>query len=332
MMSFHPGHPATPVATSPSAAPPTPMPSPPNPEADPLVQRPKVVYVMGAGKSGSTIFGVALGNCDGFVYTGELFTWMVRSGLPVFSGSELAEFWEKVRQQVDAAGLFGNNAARRLERSRSLLRVDQWPARRRLRPRFRRVSEDLYRAIARVANATHIVDTSHFPMRARELRAISGIDLYLVFLIRDPRSVVASYTRHIQARPLRRGLAILRSNADLWFTYLLSLFVFLTHRRDRRMLVRHEQFLADPEGTIREILDRTGSRSAIPDLTALRTGYPLQSNVLVRSPMVALRPHTEPPSNRSLMTTVLQLPWALILPRLRPVVPGASSDADTRGH
>lgn len=284
---------------------------------------------MGAGKSGSTIFGVTLGNCEGHVYTGELFTWMLRSGVPVFSGSELGDFWDEVRKQVNPEGLFGTEVAGCMERSRSLLRIDTWPARRRLRPRFRRVSEDLYRAIARVANATHVVDTSHFPMRARELRAVPGIDVYLVFLVRDPRSVIASYVRHVQRR---RGLAVLRSNANLWFTYLLSLFVFLTHGRDRRMLVRYEQFIADPERALREILERTGASSAIPDLTALRTGYPLQSNVLARSPTVSLRPHTEPPPKGSMLTAALQLPWALILPRLRPVVPSESSDADERGH
>lgn len=285
---------------------------------------------MGAGKSGSTIFGATLGNCEGFVYTGELFMWMVRSGIPTFSGSELGSFWEQVRRQVDPEGLFGNKVARCMERSRSLLRIDTWPARRRLRPRFRRVSEDLYRAIARVANASHIVDTSHFPMRARELRAIPGIDVYLVFLVRDPRSVIASYVRHIKAGNMRRGLAILRSNGNLWFTYLLSLFVFLTHDRNRRMLVRHEQFLADPDGTLRAVLQQTGSSSAMPDLTTLRTGYPLQANVLVRSPVVALRAHTEPPPRGSLITTGLQLPWMLVLPRLRPAVPGADAHAHTR--
>ena len=287
---------------------------------------------MGAGKSGSTIFGVTLGNCEGFVFAGELFFWTVRSGLPVFSGSKLGDFWREVREQVDAEGLFGTEVARRLERSRSLLRVDAWRARRGLRSRFRRVSDNLYREIARVADAEYVVDTSHFPLRARELRSIPGIDLHLVLLIRDPRSVVASYMRRTKGGRRRRGLALLSYNAGLWLTYLLSLLVFLTHRRDRRMLVRHEQFLADPESALREILERTGSRSAVPDLTSLCTGYPLQANVLVRSPVVALRAHTEPPPKGSLLTSALQLPWALILPRLRPVIPSASSDAGKRAR
>src|SRR2546428_5704812 len=55
--------------------------------------RPTVVYVMGAGHSGSTILGVALGNCDGVFFAGEVVEWMFRSGAPKFGGHERTRFW-----------------------------------------------------------------------------------------------------------------------------------------------------------------------------------------------------------------------------------------------
>ena len=98
-------------------------------------QAPKVIYVMGAGHSGSTILGVALGNCDGVLFAGELDKWFARSGVPRRSGAELASFWEAVSRDVgDEQGLF---AARTgwLERSSALLDPRKWPTRRRLRAR-----------------------------------------------------------------------------------------------------------------------------------------------------------------------------------------------------
>src|SRR3989440_11450989 len=86
------------------------------------LERPQVLYVMGAGRSGSTILGVALGNCDGLFYAGELDKWLPRSGEPPLDGDERARFWAVVRQGVSGAEpLFGGQAHRYLERSSGLL-------------------------------------------------------------------------------------------------------------------------------------------------------------------------------------------------------------------
>ncbi len=90
---------------------------------------------------------------------------------------------------------------------------------------------------------THVVDTSHYPLRALELQRIDGIDLYLVYLVRDPQGVVASFNRHDVGEYTK---STLHTNVYLWVTHVLSLFVFLRHPRERRLLVRHEDFVADP--------------------------------------------------------------------------------------
>jgi len=288
--------------------------------------RPKVVYVMGAGHSGSTILGVALGNCANVFYAGELDNWLIRSGAPVLGGAERVRFWNAVRDGVAGAeDLFGDAAKNYLERSLSPFRIRQRPIRRRLRPRYRRVAEDLYRAIARTADVTHIVDSSHFPLRARELQGLDGIDLYLIFLIRDPQSVVESFNLHVNRHDLRaRMLRTLNTNVDLWMTHLLAVFVFLRHRRDRRMLLRHEDFLADPEGVLRWILDCVDSSADLPEFVSLQTGFPFFGNRLIKSEVVALKRRISRPRRGSRMTTLLQLPWAAVFGRLRPAA-GAST-------
>ena len=154
--------------------------------------RPKVLYVMGAGRSGSTILGVALGNCESVFFAGELDRWLARPGSPVTVGAQ--RFWSRVSEEVEDA-----RSCRRqddlLERSSALFDIRKWPLRRRMRGRYRRVSEELFLAIGIVTGASNIVDSSHYPLRARELRSLQGIDLYLLFLVRDPQSVVASLGR-----------------------------------------------------------------------------------------------------------------------------------------
>ncbi|HEV3322971.1 MAG TPA: sulfotransferase [Solirubrobacteraceae bacterium] len=285
--------------------------------------RPKVVYVMGSGRSGSTILGVALGNCEDVFCAGELDNWLVRSGTPVLGGLERTRFWSTVRDDVPGGReLFGNSAQRDLERSFAPFRIHRLRARRRLRERYRPVTEDLYRAIARAAGVTHVVDTSHFPLRARELQALPGIDLYLIFLVRDPRSVVDSFNLYLNRNDVaERRLRVLSTNANLWLTHLLSALVFLRQPRQRRMLLRHEELLADPEGMLRQVLDRVECAAALPDLTSLSTGFPLNGNRLLSAEVVSLKSQA-PVAARggSRMTALLQLPWTAVFSRLGPVV------------
>jgi hypothetical protein len=284
--------------------------------------RPKVLYVMGAGRSGSTILGVALGNCERVFFAGELDRWLARAGMPR-DGAERERFWAQVREQVDYAPELAGGRTTWLERSSSLFDLRKWRARRRLRESYRRVSQELYRAIARVADATHVVDTSHYPMRARELQSLVDIELYLLFLVRDPQSVVASLGR--SDVPERR-FGALAANVYLWLTYLLAVAVFARHPAERRLFVRHEDFLASPEAVLGRILRQCGAGDTLPDLTCLRTGVPFHGNRLIKSETVALGPRQQTQQRRSPLTAVLQGPWEIVFSQLRPAVAAAAPD------
>jgi Sulfotransferase family len=287
-----------------------------------------VIYVMGRGKSGSTILGVTLGNCADVFFAGELSTWLIGKGTPVIRDTERMRFWDGVREDVDGASeLFGYEAFHHLERAVSPFRVDGWRARRRLREPYRRVTESLYLSIANQARSRYVVDTSHLPLRARELQRMSGIDLYLVFLVRNTEGVVASHMRRIKDEDGigARWRRFLSANAGLWGTYLLSVMVFLRHPRGRRLLVRHEDFIANPKGVSREILDVVGSSAEVPDLTALSTGMPLRGNPLTRSEVVAVKAKPAPPERSSRVMRLAQRPWTMILALLHPAATGTAS-------
>jgi hypothetical protein len=295
--------------------------------------RPKVLYVMGAGRSGSTILGVTLGNCDGVFFAGELDRWIARAGVPR-DGEDRQRFWAEVRKHVEQAPELAGGRATVLERSSVLLDPRRWPARRRLRGRYRQISEQLNRAIAAVAGAQIVLDSSHYPLRARELQALAGIDLYLLLLVRDPQDVVASLGR--RDVPERR-FGLLAANAYLWLTHACSLYVFSRHPGTKRMLVCHEDFLADPARVTGEILGICGSTAPPPDFSALQTGVPFHGNRLIRSRVVALGSQPASPAHPSRVTRVLQVLWMKALSRLRPKVgslPAGSlpDGSSTEGH
>ncbi|HEX3911269.1 MAG TPA: sulfotransferase [Solirubrobacteraceae bacterium] len=282
---------------------------------------PTVIYVMGAGHSGSSILGVTLGNCARVFYAGEVEEWLVRSSAARWGGAERTRFWEQVRERMgDAAeGLFGDRANRAIERSSALLRLDLWPTRLRLARRYRRVAAALFAAIADTAQASFVVDTSHFPLRARQLQRTRGLPLYLVLLVRDPQAVVESHVRALsQHEVAERRLQILSTNLDLWLTQLLSVYVFLRQPRARRMFLRHEDFLADPSGTLAEILAGAGVEGELPDLSALSVGVPIEGNKMLVNETVSLRVSHEQVRRWSMLTFLLQWPWRPVLRRLSP--------------
>ncbi|HUH82143.1 MAG TPA: sulfotransferase [Solirubrobacteraceae bacterium] len=277
------------------------------------------VFIMGSGHSGSTILGVALGNCRGVFFAGELDRYLSRSGTPVLGGLERTRFWAAVRAALpDAQQLYGSAAHRLLERSSAVLRVGSLRRRRALRAPYRSLAARLFEAIAVTGGAEYVVDTSHFPLRARELQHVGELELCLVFLVRDPQAVVASIGRLESRRGrARRLLMDLRTNADLWLTYAISLAAFSAQPPERRVFVRYEDFLERPEAVLRTILDRAGSTVEIPDLEHLRTGPAFHANRLISSEEVALgRGGKGHPPRHSTLTSLLQWPWSRVFARL----------------
>src|SRR5258708_15574222 len=103
----------------------------------PAGERTKVVYVIGAGHSGSTILGLTLGNCDGVFFAGEVARWLRYDGRPPLEGEERAELWRRVREQGDVPPQLLRLGARALEQSSAPLRPRTPRAPRRRGPRSR---------------------------------------------------------------------------------------------------------------------------------------------------------------------------------------------------
>jgi len=277
---------------------------------------PRVIYVMGAGRSGSTVLGTALGNCENVFFAGELNEWLTRAGIPALRDEQRLRFWQSVRAEVSVSQELLGGQASCLERSSAVLRPSRWAKRRRLRQRYRRASEDLYAAVARVAGVDYVVDTSHYPLRALELQALTGIDLYLILLVRDPQGVVASLGREDVPE---RTFGVFTANAYLWLTNLFSLMVFRRQPPARRLFVRHEEFIADPARVIERILEQVGSSATPAGTELMHSGVPFHGNRLIRSPSISLSQQPAPARRaRSPITWILQLPWAAIFSGLRP--------------
>ncbi len=232
-----------------------------------------VLCITGWCRNGSTIIGNILNEIPGFMHVGELhFLWKNSAGLGVNSkcgcGQVLTQcpFWSGVLAKSPPAGTSpGEFAAEVARRQRTAVRTRHtWR-------RLRRGADDAdvlahaelmsrtYAEIAARSGAKVIVDTSKIPGEAALLPFIDGIAPYFVHLVRDPRAVAESWRE-----PKQYVYAMSATKSTLyWFGFNLATRAITRRYPDRSLFLRHEEFLADPAGTIDRLLALVGTGPAV---------------------------------------------------------------------
>jgi hypothetical protein len=230
----------------------------------------KVLSIIGAHRSGSTVLDRVLGLLDGFLCTGELRFFYLRSAGEGYCGCGKllrdCDFWSKIHNTVMVNG--GSpldpmqiRAWQEEElRSRSIWRIlrpyprstADWPALAGYIDAFGR----LYRAIAEVSGARVIVDSSKVPKHAAVLEAIPGITPYYIHLVRDPRGVAHSWERqkrYPHSNALTNQYSTTYSVARWAGINILSEVVCRTISTQRSLRVRYEDFVNHPARTLADI-------------------------------------------------------------------------------
>lgn len=232
-----------------------------------------VIYVGGTGRSGSTMLANVLGELPGYVSVGEVrFLWQrgIEQNRLCGCGEHFADcpFWNAV---LDAALGPGSPAGRQALAGRLHAGLE---ARTRLRtlPRHLRgpgvaapgdeladVLDRLYAAIAAVAGADVVVDSSKLPTYAALLAGLDGVDLRVAHFLRDPRAAAYSWRRTKPQPDLGPGAFMERRGAGksavLWSVWNRSLEMLAGNRPRAYARVTYEEFLADPRIEAQRLLD-----------------------------------------------------------------------------
>lgn len=231
---------------------------------------PALCYVVGTGRSGSTLVGNILGELPGVFCAGELrFLWERGFVENRYCGCGArfgdCPFWTEV---VTRAGLTSDparlaavsNDVVRIRRVGSWLRggttVD--PAVRDLAEHHRRVN----RAIAATSGSTVVVDTSKSPAFALVLEAAGIRPASYLHLVRDPRAAAWSWSRQAPSRapagdtePMDRFPPA--KSAALWLFWN-SIAARRFDGRERTCLARYEDFVARPRTEMERIVAGLG--------------------------------------------------------------------------
>lgn len=239
-------------------------------------ESPTVVYIVGLGRSGSTLLERMLGAIPGFGNFGELnalFSRVSAQDQRCGCGDPFSScpFWEAVGS--DAFGGWQEVTSRVAELQPALIRqrfipyllaprTAPDPYRRRLEE-YVGVHAQLYASLARVSGANVVVDASKSAAQLFALRHIDGLDLRVLNLVRDSRGVAHSWSKSdIEMPNLRDGEARMRTYpphraALLWSALQLesSLLQRLASHSGR---LRYEDLVARPREALAAALDSIG--------------------------------------------------------------------------
>lgn len=231
-----------------------------------------MLYILGAGRSGSTMLATALGEMDDFVNIGEaryLFnTRMISRDPPCGCGKQVGEcpFWKDLLPIADEDTInFSTKwfAARNFPRlvlktKFGFLREDKWKY-------VRSAYQELYSRVASRAggNTKVIVDSSKHPANAYFLSLLPRIEVCVIHLVRDSRGVVGSWSH---PKSYLRGRPTWRACLD-WVNHNV-LAECLRFMGTRYLRMRYEDFVASPSEYLELITHFIGEMPPRPTILA----------------------------------------------------------------
>lgn len=285
-------------------------------------QVPTVVYIMGAGRCGSTVMSIVLGSHPDIEAVGEIKSWSRHKGLPrdLDADEEGTRFWENVLLTYTELG----NCFPKFEELQNICSYLEKPTK--LLCHLLRISNhqqlveyenhvgQLIASIHAVADKSVVLDSSKNLCRALILLNSGSINVVVIHLIRDPRGTVWSF--------MKKGLE--QESKKFWkslFDYVAlngaSYFIRKIYK-NRVMKVKYEELTKYPEVTIRKISERIGVSpepivKKVIDHSSFKACHLIDGNRVRKKSEIVLKVDDEwenkLPRRYSMLTKVFALPF-----------------------
>ncbi len=239
---------------------------------------PLVVYISGAGRSGSTILDRAVGAIDGVESFNEMHVILRPEYLDrqlCSCGKERDEcpFWTSVLGELAKTHDIERmtRLSHKFETSGAFLKMMfglYWGQTRRDLEEYATFIHDLYKVLAEKSGAGVIVDSSKVPTRAILLRKYAGLRVRVLHLVRHPRAVAASWLRSKQDPSTPNGTMTrypVGRTVLMWaFKQVASelLRFWAPYKR-----LRYEDFVENPRRQVEKL------RDWVPELQNKETGF-----------------------------------------------------------
>jgi hypothetical protein len=246
----------------------------------------KILYIMGAGRSGTTILEILLKASDGVAGFGEM-SHFIRDGVQLNKRCSCGEVASKCiawgnnymhfSASNTAASLMAINKVESHSRflKNALVGFDELMLR-----SYSQDATSMFTSLNTEVN-TILVDSSKYPGRALALQKIFGDQLVVVAVTRDPGELLEAFKKknNDEQKPKSNTMAA------LYFFYVLTCMFVAKTKLKKVVCVRYEDLVTSPSKVLTNIeecltINLEGSRRAIKENLTLTPGHIITGNRL----------------------------------------------------
>ena len=269
-------------------------------QTEPVHPFPDILYIMGTGRSGTTILEILLSNSSGIFGVGEV-THIFQDGFTndaicsCGKAVSACEHWSTVRQKCDwketdisklnqlfidiawhtqfpkvASGLISGNQ----------------------RKLFIKINKCLFQSSADISGANIIVDSSKYAGRALELARDFPRNVKVICLTRSPAGLVKAFKKTDAAEQKPKSVF----GTLYYYLYTIACFRIVTWILKSRVLrIHYEDMISNPEETLNRIeswagIDLSETKNILKEKQWLEVGHIVTGNRLRRQGRVKFRP------------------------------------------
>lgn len=243
----------------------------------------KLIYIIGTGRSGTTLLDIMLGNIDNTISLGEINRFYKRNGIPPKrkETSEVYKFWSKIRIKLNhndetnykkLEELFYNNEYHSAFIKSALNLCNS---------SYKKELINLYEQIHDCTEEDILIESSKYPSRALNLLNIDlkeKYDICYLYLKKDPVSVVASFQKKNLEQPSKGFL-----NSNLYYLLVNTLCSFailiLKLRGRKTCTIKYEDFVNYPTRNL-ELIQKKLNINVIKLIKKIDIEEPLDTGFL----------------------------------------------------
>lgn len=248
----------------------------------------RILYISGAGRSGSTLLELILGQSEHFIAAGELIHLIDRGFLQnqLCSCGEPFQncvFWGNVIENLESKiGKINPNEIHQATKKLKYIKFAPLGLMKYLVKKnpelneYRNYIYYLYQSIRTVSGGKFIIDSSKNPEYLKTLQLVPQFELYVIHLVRDSRAVAYSWTKKKVRPEFGNKVAYFKTyrpfDTAIRWTLRKNLATEVNNlRNENYLLLRYEDLAEKPKDTINKVFQFTEQGNDI------RQNFPSQS-------------------------------------------------------
>ena len=219
----------------------------------------KIIYIIGAGRSGTTLLDIILGNNPKLFSAGELNRFPIRNGACPNIGKETAayKYWEAFKTDFLShhkdyrLDEINKNLINKYEYHSAILRIIFGSKSSKSRERYVDYLRNFFDTLSEKVDKEIIVDSSKYPCRGYFISQLYKSDISFIYIKRNPVDVSHSFAKKDLEQPPKSWFM---TNLYLFcVNHLCNYILYKVKNNSKVVRIKYDSLVADPVQTLTTI-------------------------------------------------------------------------------